>query len=805
MTDSFTGSASAASDIRQGPESFVWRGRWKPRGGRGLQGAYLQKDGVLHIDRLWRAARDNLIEPAFDPATSDSAVPLDWEMLLDGSGAAGDRSFVAQVKDQVVNIQVDVGSKRDDVVAAKQQFDQQYQPALDAAADVNEKYQPILDAAATANTALDQILPAVALTAANVTAAQNAQTIAQAAADVAQVSAKVYASTAAGLAATPDGEYFSVPSAGVNDYLTLYQRVGSVANPVKTYPSSAKVDGVASELAAFKKVGRLAFMRFQTLAYDQDAFVYADSNLYFSHVGAETEVAALKTRVDGIPTVSLMRFQTADFGNDAIVFADSDLGKIVATGADSGSSGPAATEITWPSERFESEMSRGDAVAEVQKYLAYVAAGGPPTENAANTFGTADTAAGAKQVNLLSTTADCTTYGIFKNQCIPVGRFCFNGKRLWRMSYGNQNSFPNVNKPVGGDQYSGDVDQRNDPEYASNQYIRFDYTEDLAWGALPDTADLNWTPAFFLKGVATNTAMMDTFLQPLDDGKLIIFYSAGASGKRRTIRSLVVLNAETGTPGNFLFGADSFFGYGFANHPMLWGSEVRIATAYTVGGMYEAGTPIEDWMGCYWQRALLYGDGANCRALPEVICKFPYMADLTKESWRESSQMRVDRDQVLQTFRGTDGQYYQFSPDRGRHWLPEVKIPDLPTASARTHLIRTPRDRPLWLLNNSTTRKNCALALGLPGSNGVTDGWDKVFTFDSRDIPPSSAYFAVDFGRDQWGRYNGLIYVFYGRGRATLVGQTMYSELITGVFNEEQIAAGNFSVKMYTGNTAQYL
>lgn len=69
-----------------------------------------------------------------------------------------------------------------------------------------------------------------------------------AARDAAQLSAGVYTNTAAGIAATMDGQYFSVPSAESDEYLILYKNVTGVATEVKRYPAVAAVDAVRAKV-----------------------------------------------------------------------------------------------------------------------------------------------------------------------------------------------------------------------------------------------------------------------------------------------------------------------------------------------------------------------------------------------------------------------------------------------------------------------------------------------------------------------------------------------------------------------------
>ena len=62
----------------------------------------------------------------------------------------------------------------------------------------------------------------------------------------------IYDDTAAGIAATVDGEYFSVPSAEDDEYLILYKNVATVATEQKRYPAKAAIDAkvATADLAA---------------------------------------------------------------------------------------------------------------------------------------------------------------------------------------------------------------------------------------------------------------------------------------------------------------------------------------------------------------------------------------------------------------------------------------------------------------------------------------------------------------------------------------------------------------------------
>lgn len=58
----------------------------------------------------------------------------------------------------------------------------------------------------------------------------------------------VFDTTAAGLAATTTGQYFSVPGADAGDYLILYRNNAGSAVEVKRYPSAARVDAVEASV-----------------------------------------------------------------------------------------------------------------------------------------------------------------------------------------------------------------------------------------------------------------------------------------------------------------------------------------------------------------------------------------------------------------------------------------------------------------------------------------------------------------------------------------------------------------------------
>ncbi|MFZ9845254.1 MAG: sialate O-acetylesterase [Candidatus Nanopelagicaceae bacterium] len=87
------------------------------------------------------------------------------------------------------------------------------------------------------NTADAPTLAAQAAAEAAAAAAQLAEVGAETARDSSWVNNRIYATTAAGIAATSSGQYFSVPAALNDEYLILYLNNAGVANEIKRYPS----------------------------------------------------------------------------------------------------------------------------------------------------------------------------------------------------------------------------------------------------------------------------------------------------------------------------------------------------------------------------------------------------------------------------------------------------------------------------------------------------------------------------------------------------------------------------------------
>lgn len=135
--------------------------------------------------------------------------------------------------------------------------------------------------------------------ASNVSAAQSAQAAAEAARDAAQLSAGVYATTTAGLAATTNGEYFSVPSANANEYLMLYKNNAGVADLVNTYPSAQGVRSSSEEVKdSLTGSGGLGFY---TGTDDLvPLFIDINNNILLAYKLSESRIVGLGIGTEGI-------------------------------------------------------------------------------------------------------------------------------------------------------------------------------------------------------------------------------------------------------------------------------------------------------------------------------------------------------------------------------------------------------------------------------------------------------------------------------------------------------------------------
>lgn len=164
-------------------------------------------------------------------------------------------------------------------------------------------------ASASASTATTQ----AGLAASAKLGAETAQAAAEAARDatVASAAPTIYATSAAGIAATTDGQYFSVPSADSAEYLILYKNNAGAAQEIKRYPSTAAVSALkdnigTARLAQFDTVyGRTTY---DTATVSASATVFSTIEM----CGAEGELTGVDIRVNGAGTGRIVVYQPSD-------------------------------------------------------------------------------------------------------------------------------------------------------------------------------------------------------------------------------------------------------------------------------------------------------------------------------------------------------------------------------------------------------------------------------------------------------------------------------------------------------------
>lgn len=163
-----------------------------------------------------------------------------------------DLLFNAGKLDEVVNSTAPtytdrMGVERRTLTALEDEFPNAAANAAAAAASA-------VDAADYAQAAQDE----AAVAAEQAGAADASRVAAETARDAAQLAAGVYATTAAGLAATTNGQYFNVPASSANDSLILYLNSSGTAVEQKRYPSAAAFDELYRERLLARRAAFLA-------------------------------------------------------------------------------------------------------------------------------------------------------------------------------------------------------------------------------------------------------------------------------------------------------------------------------------------------------------------------------------------------------------------------------------------------------------------------------------------------------------------------------------------------------------------
>lgn len=204
----------------------------------------------------------------------------------------------------------------------------------------------------------------------NLVASVAAKNAAEAARDASALNGRVYGTTAAGLAATTSGQYFSVPSADNDEYLVLYLNSSGAAVAVKTYPSSALVQQVldyflsTAGLNAFEfrdrngvysvAISKLGVLLARAAMVDSlevsELVVRAETGgLYLIEIVDGDGNAVLRLRKDGVITMKALYDLAA---------ADADLqGQIDALNSDTSTDVGMLTRAAWAALAFATEVS----------------------------------------------------------------------------------------------------------------------------------------------------------------------------------------------------------------------------------------------------------------------------------------------------------------------------------------------------------------------------------------------------------------------------------------------------------------
>lgn len=151
--------------------------------------------------------------------------------------------------------------------------------ATDVAATAADRVQTGLD---RVQTGADRVQ-----TGADLAAVEDAAAVAQAAADAAVLGAAgVYASTAAGLAATTTGQYFAIPSPDAGGFLDLYLNNAGVAAFQKTYPSVLKTFE-PYDMETLRVITGLG-TNFADVSLVQEGFIRGSDGAFVANVGYES-------------------------------------------------------------------------------------------------------------------------------------------------------------------------------------------------------------------------------------------------------------------------------------------------------------------------------------------------------------------------------------------------------------------------------------------------------------------------------------------------------------------------------------
>ncbi|WP_421993868.1 exo-alpha-sialidase [Roseococcus sp.] len=317
-------------------------------------------------------------------------------------------------------------------------------------------------------------------------------------------------------------------------------------------------------------------------------------------------------------------------------------------------------------------------------------------------------------------------------------------------------------------------------------WIRLSYTDLDAAGA-PTT----WTRVLYVRPATypstTGSAMLDPHLLSIKSptgADWLLITCPSASGVRAAW-GFVLRNPLTGGEGTWDVGPMCYLGVGFVGKPRFHGGEVRMTINQPVPTDRD---PVSYEKSSYGR---LVFDAAGTIIFQEIGI-IPSMPNRTQNQYQETSILPFDHNSVLAIFRTLEiRQHYCVSRDGGRTWTQPLPVPGYPSVNSRTDLARSPSGRAVWAFNDSADRRErIALALSETDMDPASP-WQLYALLDPRSSPAVS-YTALDFGQDADGRYNGLIYCCWdrGRGKAQDGDGHWVNDLIIGRVSEASIVAG---------------
>lgn len=291
-------------------------------------------------------------------------------------------------------------------------------------------------------------------------------------------------------------------------------------------------------------------------------------------------------------------------------------------------------------------------------------------------------------------------------------------------------------------------------------YVRISYSDDN--GA-------TWTHALFVVPEEIPTYnVLDPHIHNLKDGRLLVLYPYSRSG--RWVWGFIVEN-PTDDAANWVYGDQCFLERGFVGRPRYKPNGDLLGTVSEpmlgLSAPYTADQGAK--VGYFSFFALNRFSFNRISYLPTVE------PGATYNDFQEVSINRVSGGKIRAIFRTQFGYYVTYSTDNARTWSNPVPV-SVTTTSSRCDETYSPSGRLILAHNNNAaSRTNIALSFTQKGADGSS--FIRTIIFDSNT---NVSYPSITFGVDQFGQYDGYIYLAYDRGR----GKTVNAQSPTGYLNE---------------------